>query len=128
MADRFRTEMVALAHFQNGQWQAANGHRSTDPVCKCRIRPDNIVPTVTTPENVLATIDSLPHPMTVDQVTDRLLDVEDPDTSDLQKWGDVHEYLFYRALPSLDRNNLVHFERHSGMVYPQGHLDDLTSR
>ncbi len=63
--------------------------------------------------DVVATLDELETPVTVDEIADRLVSNE---SCDIETWGDVHERLYHGELPALDEAGVVTFDAEQGTV------------
>lgn len=62
-------------------------------------------------------IDRLDPPVTIDQLTDDLLNhapTGDPD--DIEAWGAVHEALYTRILPDLEADGALRFDPDQGLI------------
>ena len=79
-----------------------------------------ISPNKSNPQRVLAFLERLDEPITVDVVTDHLLhSLEGPHfASEIERWGDTHEVLTRELLPELDSRGDVRFDSQRGVVRP----------
>ncbi|RQG95381.1 hypothetical protein [Natrarchaeobius chitinivorans] len=64
-------------------------------------------------EALLAAIEEIPAPVTIDSIVDRLLDQHQ---QPIETWAAVHEHLYENRLPALDAADVVDFDPDRGTV------------
>ncbi|WP_408958827.1 hypothetical protein [Natrinema sp. 74] len=70
---------------------------------------------------LLAVIDELDTPVTVDEVTDTLIE---PARPSIETWATVHERLHCDRLPALDASGAIEFDEGQGLVERPAHSSE----
>ncbi|ELY60619.1 DUF7344 domain-containing protein [Natronolimnohabitans innermongolicus] len=78
-----------------------------------------------TDEELLAVLDEMETPVTVDKIVDRLTYPEQPP---VETWATVHERLYQTRLPSLEAAGHIEFDQEQGLVERSTVQADAASR